>query len=89
VLFLNKLIICYLITVATLSCSVAAAASTYYVEWPRTDLKAGLHILAITIDDCETLFKIKTEDLEAFKNDDEALRQTVQTAIRRARTGCK
>jgi hypothetical protein len=66
-----------------------AGAFTYDVDWPSSDPKTGIHTLAITINGCETLFKVKTEDLESFKDNKQAMREMISIAISKAKSGCK
>jgi CO dehydrogenase/acetyl-CoA synthase delta subunit len=67
--------------------STNAHAMDYDVEWPRSNSKE--HVLLITIDNCKTEFKVKTEDLDKFANSHEALKQAVDLAMEHTNNGCK
>lgn len=62
-------------------------AMDFDVEWPTSNSKE--HTLVITIDKCETKFKIKTEDLQKFEKSDEALNQAVDLAMKHTNNGCR
>lgn len=87
---LNKFIAVLAIASITLiGCNIAAAFSNYDVEWVSSNSKTGVHVLSITIEDCKTLFKIKTEDIESLERDKDALKKLVAVAIKRWSKGCK
>ena len=67
--------------------SISAAADVD-VDWPYTDQK-GVHVLAITIDGCQTRFKIKDEDFKAFTNSSNALDEAIDKAEQRSSSGCR
>lgn len=47
-----------------------------------------LEIIRVSIDGCETLFKIKKEDFKRFSNNDAAMDELVAKANEHARSGC-
>lgn len=74
------------------SCSTDANAFDYDVDWPTSG--NGKHVLAITVNGCETRFTIKDKDLEAFtgavhdKKTGTSL-ELIAAARKRAENGCK
>lgn len=69
------------------SCSLRAEAFDFDVDWPTSDKES--HTLAITINGCETRFRVLNKDFEAFSNNKEALQQAIDKAIQRSKNGCK
>jgi len=65
----------------------ALATFDYDVDWPFSDSVS--HTLAITINGCETKFRIMNEDFDKFATSKEALTQALDKAMKRAKNGCK
>ena len=63
-------------------------ALEYSVEWPPSDNPHYL-TLAVTIEDCKTLFKIEPKQLDSFSKSDSALDELVRRSIKRFKEGCK
>lgn len=83
---LMKITLIYLIAAILVLLPFRAAAFDYDVNWTSTNSKES--ILIITIDKCDTKFKVKNEDLEAFQKNAKALTDAVKKAIERANEGC-
>lgn len=60
---------------------------SYDIDWPISDAQS--HTLSITINGCETFFKVKNEDLDAFSKDTMILKQALEKAMIKANRGCK
>lgn len=69
------------------SFSLEASAFDYDVDWPTSDKTS--HTLAITINGCETRFRILNEDFDKFVDNEKALTQAIDKAKERANSGCK
>lgn len=73
------------------SVPVDASAFDYDVDWPTSG--NGRHVLAITINGCETRFTIEDKNLQAFQdkvhNDKETRQELISAAIKRSKNGCK
>lgn len=74
------------------SCSVDANAFDYDVDWPSSG--NGKHVLAITIDGCETRFIIEDKNLEKFTQSVHDKKSgtssdLIAAARKRAENGCK
>lgn len=59
------------------------------VDWPERKAGENYHILAITVDGCETRFHIKNEDFYKFTANEKALGEALDKAEERAANGCK
>lgn len=64
------------------------AFDDYDVDW-SPDRDSGMHVLRITIDGCETLFKIKDKDFYIFAKSKAALDQALDKAIEHKDHGCR
>jgi len=64
-----------------------AHALDYDVDWPTSDKTS--HTLAITINGCETRFRILNKDFETFSKSDKALTEALERAMQRYNGGCK
>ena len=84
---MKKAILIHLTAFLLLSLPLNAFAFDYDVDWPTSDKTS--HTLAITINGCETRFRILNEDFDSFTNSKEALKQAVDKAIKRSNNGCK
>lgn len=69
------------------SLSLEVLAFDYEVDWPTSDKES--HTLAITINGCETRFRILNEDFDKFVDNEKALTQAIDKAKERANSGCK
>ena len=58
----------------------------YEVDWPSS--QNGIHVLRISINGCETLFKVKDKDFYDFAANKEAVKDALNKAIARAKAGC-
>lgn len=77
------------IVLAISSCTTAAAVEgfDYDVDTPPSKDKT-VNIVRITINKCETNFKVKKADWDKFEGNDEAMKDLVKKAIERAGSGC-
>lgn len=86
-----KIILIYLVSLLIVSWPFKAEAFDYDVDFPTSG--NGKHVMAITINGCETRFSIEDKNLEAFSkkvNDDDKTReQLINAALKRANNGCK
>lgn len=82
-----KLILVHIFAALIMSIPSLSYAFDYDVDWPTS--KGNLHYLRITIEGCTTVVSVKTEDLEKFKNSDEALQTQIKRAIKRSKNGCQ
>lgn len=81
---MKQAFIIHIVAFLLASCSVDANAFDYDVDWPTSG--NGQHVLAITINGCETRFTIKDKDLDTFANTSSDL---IAAARKRAANGCK
>jgi hypothetical protein len=74
------------IIILTPNCS---KASTYDVDvdWPTS--KGNVHSLRVSINGCDTIFLLKTNELEKLNNDNNALDKVIKTSIDHYKTGCQ
>lgn len=66
--------------------SFNAVAYNYEIDWTSKNSKES--ILVITVDQCETSFKVKNEDLEAFANNRQALNDAINKSLQHKESGC-
>lgn len=67
--------------------SSGAYAMDYDVDMPNSG-DPKFELIRVTIDGCETKFKIKKQDFNKFSKNDDAMDQLVQKAIEHSKTGC-
>lgn len=84
---MRKAALIHLLAFLLASFPFKALAFDYDVDWPTSDKTS--HTLAITINGCETRFRVLNEDFEAFSASSEALKQAIDKAIKRSANGCK
>jgi len=84
---MKKAILIHLAAFLLASLPLKALAFDYDVDWPFSDKTS--HTLAITINGCETRFRILNEDFDKFAESKEALIQALDKAMKRANNGCK
>ena len=84
---MKKIIMIHLVAFLLASMPLKALAFDYDVDWPTSDKTS--HTLAITINGCETRFKVLNEDFDKFSKSEEALVQALSKAMKRANDGCK
>jgi hypothetical protein len=83
-----KIILIYLVALFFAFTSKAEEILNYDVEWPKS--KHGeYHLLKITLNECQTLIKIKHDDLENFSSNDKNIKQALQKAKQNLYNGCK
>lgn len=63
-------------------------ALDYDVEWPPSNDPKNF-VLLVTIEKCETTFKVPINKLDQFANNDDAMKQLVDLAMQRYKNGCK
>lgn len=76
----------HIIAIAMATCSNANALE-YDVDMPNSG-DAKIQVIRITIEGCETKFKVKTEDFEKFSKNEDAMTDLVKKAVSRSATGC-
>jgi len=72
---------------AILMMPAIASAFEYDVDMPNSG-DPKIQLIRITIDSCQTKFKVKKADFEKFSENPAALTKLVKLAIENANSGC-
>jgi hypothetical protein len=67
--------------------SKCAGAAEVDVDMPPSD-NPKYQLIRVTIDGCETFFKVKTKDFESLSNNNSAIQDLVDKALKHAQSGC-
>lgn len=84
-----KKILLFIVFFVVLLTPIKTLAFNYDVSWLERKPNENHHILAITINDCETRFKIKNEDFYSFAKKEKVIEQALDKAIERVESGCR
>lgn len=89
---MKQALLIHLCALLLASCPMDAHSFEYEVDWPTSG--NGKHVLAITIDGCETRFTIEDKNLENFTSAVHDKKtgtssSLIAAARKRAENGCK
>lgn len=89
---MKQALLIHLLAFLLASFPLKVLAFDYDVDWPTSG--NGQHVLAITVNGCETRFTIKDKDLDTFANsisdkNSNTSSDLIAAARKRAANGCK